>query len=149
MLCAAAVSAQGKMDNKKEFKVSDDEQAVIDATNAERKAKKMPALKMNEKLMETARGHAANMAKQNTMAHELNGANVDKRADAAKYKYWRLGENVAYNWKDAKEALASWMDSKPHRENILNEKFTEIGVGAVKNEKGELYWCQVFGTPRK
>jgi uncharacterized protein YkwD len=149
MLCAAAALAQAKKDDKKKFKISDKEQAVVDATNAEWKTKKLPALKMNQQLMEAAGGHAINMAKQNKMAHELDGVNVDKRAAAAKYKYSRLGENVAWNQKDAAAVLESWMNSKPHRENILNEKFTEIGVGAAKNEKGELYWCQVFASPRK
>ena len=41
------------------------------------------------------------------------------------------------------------MDSEPHRENILKEEFSEIGVAVAKNEQGERYWVQVFGTPLK
>ncbi len=132
----------------KKFQVSDTEQGVIDATNAERKEKKLPALVMNPKLMEAARAHAANMVKQSKMAHELDGVNVDTRAKTAGYRFSRLGENVAWNQQTPKDVLAGWMDSKPHRENILNKDFTEIGVAAVANANGEIYWCQVFGTPR-
>lgn len=133
---------------KTEFKLTDTEQAVIDATNAERKEKKLAALTMNPLLMEAARAHAKNMAKQDKLAHELDGEGVDKRATAAKYKFHRIGENVAWNQKTPKDVLEAWMNSQGHRENILNEKFTEIGVAAVENAKGELYWCQVFGTPK-
>jgi len=132
----------------KEFKLSDVEQAVIDATNVERKDKKLVALTMSPKLMAAARAHAAAMAKQDMLAHELDGDNADKRVATAGYKYSHLGENIAWNQKTAKDALAAWMDSEGHRKNILNDEFTEIGVAAVANDKGELYWCQVFGKPR-
>ena len=31
----------------------------------------------------------------------------------------------------------------------IARELAEIGVAAVKNKKGELYWCQVFGKPGK
>lgn len=134
-------------DKKDEFKLSADEQAVIDLTNAERKKadKDLQPLKMNPKLMDAARKHAANMAAQEKLEHELDGKNPADRADAAGYKWRTVGENIAAGQPTPKKVLAVWMDSPPHRENILKDKYTEIGVAAVKSKKGDVYWVQVFG----
>jgi uncharacterized protein YkwD len=40
------------------------------------------------------------------------------------------------------------MDSEPHRENILRDKYTEIGLGIVRDEKGTKWYTQVFAQPR-
>ena len=72
-------SAQDKKDPKKdakkdEFKLTAEEKAVIELTNAERKKadKGLEPLKMNPQLMEAARAHAANMAKQDKLEHVLD-----------------------------------------------------------------------------
>ena len=36
-----------------------------------------------------------------------------------------------------------WMGSSGHRANILNENFTDIGVGVVESD-GYYYWVQLF-----
>jgi len=42
-----------------------------------------------------------------------------------------------------------WLDSAPHRANIMSESYTEIGLGIAKNENGETYATQVFAKPLK
>jgi uncharacterized protein YkwD len=136
-----------KKDKKAEVKLSTEEQGVIDLTNAERKKadKSLEPLKMNPKLMEAARKHAANMAAQEKLEHELDCKTPADRVTAAGYEWETVGENIAQGQETPKKALASWMDSPPHRENILNSEFTEIGVAVAKSKSGELYWVQVFG----
>ena len=137
-----------KKDAKDEFKLSADERAVIELTNTERKNadKELPPLKMNEKLMEAARKHAENMAAQETLEHELDGKNPDDRVKATGYKSRRVGENIAEGRQTPKDVVAGWMDSPPHRENILSAEFTEIGVAVAKSKTGTLYRVQVFGA---
>ena len=140
--------ATDKKDEKTdELKLTADEEAVVELTNAERKKADLPPLKVNAKLMLAARGHAANMAKQEKVEHVLDEKDPVARAKAAGYKSEFVGENIAWNQKDAKAVLAEWMDSKDHRENILEKEYTEIGVAMAKNSKGEPYWVQVFGKP--
>lgn len=131
-----------------EFKLGADEQAVLDATNAERKKAKLDPLTADPKLTEAARKHAANMASQDKMAHTLDDKDAADRAKAAGYEFRRLGENIAWNQPTPKEVVAGWMDSKGHRENILNGDYTQIGIAVAKNSKGEPYWVQVFGKPK-
>jgi uncharacterized protein YkwD len=137
-----------KDEAKAAVKLSEVEQAVIDASNAERKKVGLDPLAVDDKLMEAARGHAANMAKADKLDHTLDGQGVDARAKAAGYTFSRLGENIAWNQPKPKDAVAGWMDSTGHRENLLSQEYTQIGVAMAKNAKGEPYWVQVFGTPR-
>jgi uncharacterized protein YkwD len=138
----------GKKDDKKEeFKLTEDEQGIIDLTNAERTGAetKLKPLKMNQKLMVAARKHAENMAMQDKLEHVLDDKNPADRVKAAGYKYKLVGENIAWGGKTPKVVVGGWMESEPHRKNILTPEYTEIGVGMVKNAKGEPYWAQVFG----
>ena len=36
------------------------------------------------------------------------------------------------------------MNSSGHRKNILNPKFTHIGVGKAVSKTGDIYWVQLF-----
>jgi uncharacterized protein YkwD len=134
---------------KAEFKLTDDEQAVLDATNAERKKAKLDPLTADPKLTEAARSHAANMAKQSKLAHTLDDQTFEDRAKAAGYRYRALAENIAWNQPKPADAVASWMSSQGHKDNLLNGEYTHVGVAVAKNAKGEPYWVQVFGAPRE
>lgn len=148
---AALVSAAAAADDKKKdtFKLTKDEQELIDQTNAERKKEGLEPLKPNRELTEAARSHAMNMAKQQKMEHELDGKTPADRVLAAGYKYARTGENIARSFRTPKVAVEKWMGSPPHKENILNKTYTEIGVAVARSASGEPYWVQVFGTPRR
>jgi hypothetical protein len=130
------------------FSISEKEQAVIDATNAERAKTGAPELKPNPLLMQAARQHSENMARQKTLSHVLDGKGAEDRIKELGYKYFAVAENVAWNQPDAPAVLKSWMNSPHHRDNILNKDVTEIGVGIADNAEGEPYYTQVFGRPR-
>lgn len=57
-----------------------------------------------------------------------------------------LGENLAGGQTSPKQVVQAWMDSKTHRENILNEQYKEIGVVYYyqANSKYKHYWVQHF-----
>lgn len=57
--------------------------------------------------------------------------------------YKSAGENIAQGQRSPQEVVQAWMDSPGHRANILNGKFTHIGVGYVKSGN---YWTQQFIT---
>lgn len=40
--------------------------------------------------------------------------------------------------------MKAWMNSEGHRANILNARFTKIGVGYYQNARGTNYWTQLF-----
>jgi uncharacterized protein YkwD len=54
------------------------------------------------------------------------------------------GENVAYGNVTADEMMAMWMKSPGHRANILNTRYTAVGIGAVTDSSGRWYGVQDF-----
>lgn len=58
------------------------------------------------------------------------------------YRY--SGENIAWGQKSPEEVVNAWMNSAGHRANILNAKFTELGVGYRQNARGVNYFTQLF-----
>lgn len=54
------------------------------------------------------------------------------------------GENLSFGT-DLPLALTGFETSASHRRNLLLQKWTKVGIGFVKNEKGEVYVVQIFG----
>jgi len=83
--------------------------------------------------------------------HEApNGDFVGEIAGRFGYEYIVIGENLALgDFTDDEMLLEAWMDSPGHRDNILNERFRELGVAVGKgNFKSRETWLAVqsFGT---
>lgn len=57
-----------------------------------------------------------------------------------------LGENLAGGQTSPQQVVQAWMDSKTHRDNILNKQFKELGVVYYyqSNSKFKHYWVQHF-----
>ncbi|MER2000423.1 MAG: CAP domain-containing protein, partial [Lysinibacillus sp.] len=55
--------------------------------------------------------------------------------------YKSAGENIAKGQTSATQVMEAWMNSSGHRANIMDAKFTHIGVGYVKEGN---YWTQMF-----
>ncbi len=85
------------------------------------------------------------------MNHVLGGKNPLDRVRDAGYDYLRVGENIGVGEDGAplEDSVKGWMGSPPHRENILNRRFQETGIGISRNDKGETYYTQIFAIPRK
>ena len=146
VLTAAFAPAADDKKDAPPLKLSDDEKTLLDLTNAEHK-EKLPPLTANPLLFQAARDHSANMAKKGEMKHVLDGKNPQDRLDAVHYDFRKCGENIAYSdGISLQEIMKGWMNSKAHRENILDPAFTEIGIGVARNDKGEVYYTQDFGT---
>jgi uncharacterized protein YkwD len=123
---------------------------VIALTNIERTHHRRGALRANPRLMRAAQLQADQMAQASRMAHVLPGArypSVEDRIAAADYRWYTIGENVAFGQRSAAKVLDSWMHSPGHRTNILNSNFTEMGAGYAVDRTGRPYYVQVFGRP--
>ncbi len=70
----------------------------------------------------------------------------------AGYEYVYAGENLAINFADSIDVYQAWMNSPGHRANILNQHYTEIGIGARKtyvDGRESIIVVQMFGSPTK
>ena len=126
---------------------------IILQTNLQRQGNgNFPALKENTKLDEAASVKVNDMFKNQYFEHtSLSGVDPGQLVLNYGYKYIVAGENLILgNFASEKELVQAWMDSPGHRANILNNRYSEIGVAVVKGTyKGETVWMgvQEFGLP--
>ncbi len=101
------------------------------ATNAIRGVYGLPALHWNEQLAEMAQAHSDDMAENNYMSHtDSSGMDPGDRIRASGIKWRMIGENVDGGLRDPFAAADDWFRSvKGHREEILGEEYTDIGIG--------------------
>jgi uncharacterized protein YkwD len=78
------------------------------------------------------------MARVGYFAHEsADGSSFDKRIarfyPSGRRPYWSVGENLLWSSPsiDAAGALQLWLNSPPHRENLLTARWREIGISAI------------------
>lgn len=50
--------------------------------------------------------------------------------------YRGAGENIAWGQKTSEQVMEGWMNSAGHRANILNEKYTSLGVVTTRVRPG-------------
>ncbi len=146
---ASAVQDTAPSKKSKEFDSKAACEEVIQAHNRLRTEAKLPPLAVNKKLQAAAERHAKDMASMGKMTHKgSDGSSSIRRIVAKGYNYRRAGENVAAGYFTVDGLMKGWMDSPPHKRNILGS-FSQIGVACATGEKGKRYWCVTFGLPAR
>jgi uncharacterized protein YkwD len=110
-----------------------------------------PPLQSSSLLDGAARTQAQDMAAHSVLSHRgSDGSDPGARATRAGYRWRVVGENVASGPQTAEEAIAGWLDSPDHCENIMDPRYAETGIAFAVNPRssGVIYWSQVFGLPR-
>ncbi len=126
---------------------------IIQATNKARNDNGVTALLVeNQKLNASARIKLEDMFSKQYFEHvSPNGIGIENLAAEVGYDYIIIGENLALGtFKTSAEIVKAWMNSPGHRANILNERYSEIGIAAGKgNFEGNTVWVAVqhFGLP--
>ncbi len=104
------------------------ERNIVKYTNAERVRRGLKPLVIDAGLMKSARDHASWMTTRRRMVHtRLN-----------------VAENIAMGQDHSREVVTAWMNSRGHRQNILNGGYRRIGAAAFRTSGGSIYWCQQF-----
>lgn len=125
---------------------------IISETNKQRLANGLKALTENKLLDSAAQAKARDMFDKQYFEHvSPSGVGPDGLAKKYGYDYILIGENLILGiFSGDKEAVDDWMNSPGHRANILNARYTEIGVGVMEgNFDGQTVWIgvQEFGLP--
>lgn len=146
------------------------EQLILVYTNIEREANGLAPVEWSGGLALVARDHSQDMIKRDFFVHvnpdgqdptdrfvEMYGYAPEKALGPTEYIVG-VGENLGKitfpsevegcgEVGDSESAAAcqvkSWMESPPHRANILDEKYTHLGVGAALSDE-TYYITQVF-----
>ena len=108
------------------------------AINAARASAELAPLAGDPSLDRMAGAWAAAMASDDRLGH----GNFAGRITSI-YPNTAGGEDIAEGQPDASSVVAAWMESPPHRANILGD-FDRMGVGSARDDSGAIYWCADF-----
>jgi uncharacterized protein YkwD len=103
------------------------ERAVVQLINAYRARNGAPALAVGPALSRAAQAHSADMARRGYFDHGAWVTRLRRFGVRAPY----VGENIASGTRPLSPAgiVRMWIQSPPHRENLLDRSFRRVGVG--------------------
>lgn len=116
------------------------EEQIFELTNILRDRFDLKPLAKDEEVSEVAFLHSKDMYENNYFSHYgLDGSGLKERLEEKQIFYLSAGENIAAQHTDAPAAVEGWLNSEGHREALLNEGYTHLGVGVHR-----LYYTQNF-----
>jgi len=115
------------------------ENSITCLINEERAAYGVPPVQPNASLRQAALSHSDEMVSQGYFEHTSPaGVTFVDRIAATGYtrgaRSWDVGENLVWGTgplSTPQSLVTGWMNSPPHRENLLGTTFREIGIAAV------------------
>ncbi|AEM21459.1 SCP-like extracellular [Brachyspira intermedia PWS/A] len=124
--------------------ISTDAKEVFNLVNQERLKAGLTEYKLDAKLCEAANQRAKEIVEKYDHIRP-DGREWDTVLDEYGFNsgaYIR-GENIVAMRESASSAMNAWMNSQGHKDNILADYYTTIGVG-VYEYNGSKYWVQIF-----
>ena len=118
------------------------ERQVFELTNIYRVKHGVSEVQSESSLDIFAHRHSEELALENTYTEETEtnvSENLSNRLKEASIEHKKAGENIAYSYVDAMEAVHGWLNSPEHRKVLLDKDFTHLGTGAYGN-----YFTQNF-----
>lgn len=159
---AGAASCAGASVHPDDLNRAQERRATLCLINAERRERDREPLRHNARLALAGDRHVRDMVAHDYFAHDSrDGRDFVDRIVAAGYvsrrsRGWILGENLAWGLGRSatpRAIVRAWMNSRPHRANILHRGFREIGIAVVPgtptgdDEQGATYATE-FGARR-
>ena len=114
------------------------ESSVVTQINVVRARHGLAPLRANGQLAAAADSHTRAMASRGFFSHDsADGTPFWKRVRRwygdGGYRRWAVGENLLWSSPDvaAARAVQMWMNSPPHRRNMLSPQWREVGLSAL------------------
>lgn len=124
------------------------EQQLVEMINQRRAQAGLYPFQVDERLMQSARQHASDMASHRFCRHGgSDGSSSRARISAHGVPSVRGGENILCRAASPEAAMGWWMNSGPHRRNLLHGFYTHIGVAYVPVSGWRGYWTINFARP--
>lgn len=122
---------------------------IIELVNQARVENGLGTVVRNDTLQDQATQYACEMISEDFFAHvnPVTQSTLSIRSEEFGYDFQVVGENLAAGQRTPEQAFADWMNSPSHRQNILDPRFTQLGVGVRTGGEYGFYWVQEFGLP--
>lgn len=119
-------------------------EALLILVNKSRTEEGLSSLVLNDALNTAALNHSKDMNAYDYFDHKgRNGSEFGDRAIEAGYTGTPRAENIARGHNSVEAVHNGWMESDGHRDNILKQDITEMGLGHDGS-----YWTQIFGRAK-
>ncbi|GAA0338799.1 CAP domain-containing protein [Bacillus carboniphilus] len=116
------------------------EKQIFEMSNVIRERFGLPLLEWDPLTSVVAYEHSKDMHDKQYFSHTSpEFGELQDRLEAKEVMYEMAGENIAAQYIDAGAVIEGWINSKGHRETLLQEEFTHLGVGVYKK-----YYTQNF-----
>jgi uncharacterized protein YkwD len=120
-----------------------DAETLVALMNAERRKAGLAPLDLSDKVSAVAHAFACDIADRRDIDHTgSDGSLVSERLMRGGLAPLYVAENTAEFYRTPEEAMAAWMASPHHRDNILRREVTTVGVGLADTDKA--YWVVDF-----
>lgn len=121
--------------------------ASVCLVNHYRAVNGLPSIYVDVRLQRAAEGHAHDMANRGYFSHmSPEGCSPSCRAEQQGYP-GSSGENIAWGYYTATKAVAGWIGSPGHRDNILTEAYWTMGAGLAA--QGGRLWVHALVRSRR
>ncbi|MEO1377729.1 MAG: CAP domain-containing protein [Cyanobacteria bacterium J06635_10] len=122
-------------------------QQALTIVNYERRKAGLSPLRQHPQLNDAAQAHSDDMAKNNFIDHKgSDGSSFFNRMKRYGYNFSRGAENITAGRFSTIDAMLASMKSKGLSKNILNDKYSDIGIAYARGGKHGIYWTLVFGS---
>lgn len=112
---------------------------LMQATNEDRAQHGLGPLRWNPALASAAQAHAERMVRAGALSHQYAGeSDLAARTGRSGAHFTTVAENIAVA-SDPETVETEWMNSPHHRDNILDPRLTDIGIGVVR--QGNRLWA--------
>lgn len=130
--------------------------AVACLVNWARRQENKKGLSRRAALSAAAAHKGLKVASCGDFSHTPCGSPVTSGVDASGYRFALFGENLfAGAWGKAtpRDVVSAWLQSPPHRANILSGRFRHVGLAPVRasgllGEPDAVVWTATFASPR-
>ncbi len=106
---------------------------LLNAHNRQRTNLRIKELTLDAKLEQSAQNKANALLESNCWSHYCpDGKSPWDFFKDAGYDFVIAGENLAEGFFNIDDVMTAWMNSKTHRDNILNADYKDVGFGIAK-----------------
>ncbi|MDR1774708.1 MAG: cell wall-binding repeat-containing protein [Clostridioides sp.] len=120
-------------------------QDILNLVNEERANVGLNPLQLSDELSIVANLKSIDMIEKNYFAHKSPTYGTPYQLmELCGIEYIFAGENIAYGQTSPQRVMTAWMNSEGHKANIVNKKYTQIGIGIAQASSGRIYWTQMF-----
>jgi uncharacterized protein YkwD len=148
-LVAFAIFAGSAQAAKPQHQLSRAERSLLTAINSARAAAGVPPLRASVTLTDAATWQSESLARAGYLDHTSpDGSTLIDRLTRVRWHGTAAGEDLAVAARPA-DAVAMWLESPGHRENLLSPLFRKVGLGVARgawNGRAAVYVTADFGS---